>query len=253
MKAKYLIATTLLLAATTNCRPAQKGDSDSSNAGADQGSKFESFDLGCQFEDINGQPKADSNMALTGGSCANANQYYPMLLTQFDTNGDGQLTGPELSRSESEYMKAQLLAIDTDNDGLCSLSEIAAWRAKNLKARLAKLTAKYKAACSLLQQDDESCQSLYTRAKEDHLKKIQQEKATKLAADAAAKSAGMDYGTTPSQANDQNCVDCQPVVKVPVKVKVDVNVDVTKKVNYTNFDQDCVLIDNTANGHPYSY
>jgi hypothetical protein len=247
MRAKHLISTAILLAATYNCKSADKKFGGGAPASSDDTrTKFQSFDLGCHFDEISAKlvddssvTSADSVAVKSAGTCEHANQYYAMLLTAYDDNRDGKLLDDELVKGEYEYKKAQVQEIDKNGDNVLSDDEIWEWRTKNLPTRTEKMHKQYAAACTDLKKDDASCKALYEDRRTECQKEWEHEMEKKKEYMKPKDDGKNNPPNYPAPAPDYPKGDeygAKPVVNVPVKVKVDVDVDVTKSVHYINFD-----------------
>jgi hypothetical protein len=247
MRAKHFISTAILLAATYNCKSDNKKFGSGNPAASDDTStKFQSYDLGCNFDEISAKlvdnsevTSADASVVNKVGSCENANQYYAMLLTTYDDNKDGKLLDDELVKGEYEYKKAQVQEIDMNSDSVLSDDEILGWRTRNLSNRSEKMTKQYSAACTDLKKDDSSCRALYENRREECRKEWEHELEKKKGYMKPKDDGKYDKPTYPAPGPDYPKGDdygAKPVVNVPIKVKVDVDVEVTKSVHYINFD-----------------
>ncbi|MCX6104664.1 MAG: hypothetical protein NTY08_02390 [Proteobacteria bacterium] len=245
MRAKHFISTAILLAATYNCKSADKKFAGGAPASSDDSRiKFQSYDLGCHFDEISAKlvddssvTSADSGAVKNAGTCEHANQYYAMLLTAYDDNRDGKLSEDELVKGEYEYKKAQVQEIDKNGDNVLSDDEIWEWRTKNLPTRTEKMTKQYATACSDLKKDDASCQALYEDRRAECRKEWEQEMEKKkeyMKPKDDGKYNQPNYPAPDYPKGDE--YGAKPVVNVPIKVKVDVDVEVTKSVHYINFD-----------------
>ncbi|MCX6107888.1 MAG: EF-hand domain-containing protein [Proteobacteria bacterium] len=174
MKTKNAVATVVFVNSLISCTAINKGVVGAQGKLNELNEKFDSFDLGCSFDDISGEPGDDSKKSdvlpatsKVKSTCDKAQEYYAMLLKKFDENHDGKLSEDELLKAKNAYVEAQKLALDKNLDGSISDEEIAAWRNKEIPARKEVLVTEFAQACAKLEKDEDSCKALIDVRRED--------------------------------------------------------------------------------------
>ena len=186
MKTKNAVATVVFVNSLISCTAINKGVAGAQGKLNELNEKFDSFDLGCSFDDISGEPGDDSkNSAIKSttakvkSSCDKAQEYYAMLLKKFDENQDGKLSEDELLKAKDSYLAVQKREIDKNLDGLLSDDEIAQWRAKEIAPRKEALVTEFAEACAKLEKDEDSCKALIDVRREDRRREIEKKEVEK--------------------------------------------------------------------------
>ena len=191
MKTKNAVATVVFINSLISCTAINKGVAGAQGKLSELSEKFDSFDLGCSFDDISGEPVSDSKTSAVQpttskvkSTCDKAQEYYAMLLKKFDENHDGKLSEGELLKAKNSYVEAQKLALDKNLDGIISVEEIAAWRNKEIPARKEGLVTEFAQACAKLEKDEDSCKSLIDVRREDRRQELEKKEVEKKQEDA---------------------------------------------------------------------
>ena len=186
MKTKNAVATVVFVNSLIGCTAINKGVTGAQGKLNQLNEKFDSFDLGCSFDDISGEPGDDSKKSdvlpassKVKSSCDKAQEYYAMLLKKFDENRDGKLSEDELLKAKNAYIEVQKREIDKNLDGVISDDEIAQWRAKEIAPRKEALITEFAQACAKLEKDEDSCKALIDVRREDRRREIEKKEVEK--------------------------------------------------------------------------
>ena len=186
MKTKNAVATVVFVNSLIGCTAINKGVTGAQGKLNQLNEKFDSFDLGCSFDDISGEPGDDSKKSdvlpassKVKSSCDKAQEYYAMLLKKFDENRDGKLSEDELLKAKNAYVEVQKREIDKNLDGVISDDEIAQWRAKEIAPRKEALITEFAQACAKLEKDEDSCKALIDVRREDRRQEIEKKEVEK--------------------------------------------------------------------------
>ena len=186
MKTKNAVATVVFVNSLIGCTAISKGVAGAQGKLTELSEKFDSFDLGCSFDDISGEPGDDSKKdavqpttAKVKSSCDKAQEYYAMLLKKFDENQDGKLSEDELLKAKNAYVEVQKREIDKNLDGAISDDEIAQWRTKEIGPRKEALVTEFAQACAKLEKDEDSCKALIDVRREDRRQEIEKKEVEK--------------------------------------------------------------------------
>lgn len=95
-----------------------------------------------------------------------------MMVSEYDTDGDGSLNEEELAEAEAEFEDAKLSSMDTNGDSNISEEERKDWRSKELPGRKDKRQEHFKKSCEKIGKSTEECRMMRDERKQKHKEEI---------------------------------------------------------------------------------
>src|SRR5262249_3663431 len=93
-------------------------------------------------------------------TCPDTSDQYAVLVSQYDSDGDGKLSDDELAEARQGFADAQTKEMDTNGDGVVSEDEKQAWIKAHQQEHKEKLGPQYEQSCKEMGKQDADCQGM---------------------------------------------------------------------------------------------